>query len=72
MSRRKRVTAVAVGVGLLTAPIAAACDPGLSYERWASTEGAAGRINLEDVQTAFRSTASVTDFERLVNEIYGG
>ena len=72
MSRRNSVTAVVVGVGLVSAPAAVACDPGPSYERWASTEGAAGRINLEDVQTAFRSTSSVTDFERLVNEIYEG
>ena len=73
MAKHRRVTAnLLMGATLASAPIAAACDPGPSYQRWAATEGAAGRINLEDVQTAFRSTSSVIDFERMVNEIYEG
>ena len=73
MAKHRRVTAnLLMGATLASAPVAAACDPGPSYQRWAATEGAAGRINLEDVQTAFRSTSSVIDFERMVNEIYEG
>ena len=32
----------------------------------------AGRINLDDVQTAFKESESVTDFENRVNQIYEG
>ena len=67
----RKLTLLAAG-SLLLSPVAAACDTGIPYSQWAATDGAAGRINLEDVQTAFRSTASATDFERLVNEIYEG
>ena len=45
---------------------------GASYEDWAATDGAAGRINLDDVQEAFKDSKSATDFERRVNEIYEG
>jgi hypothetical protein len=53
-------------------PWAAACGGGDSYEDWAATDGAAGRINLDEVQAAFKDSKSVTDFERRVNEIYEG
>ena len=70
--RRATTVKALLGASLAAAPAVTACDAGPSYQRWAATEGAAGRINLEDVQTAFRSTSSVTDFERMVNEIYEG
>ena len=60
------------GLAVAAAPVAAACSSGPSYEDWAATDGAAGRINLEDVQTAFKESESVTEFEKRVNEIFEG
>ena len=60
------------GVSLLAAPVAVACDSGPSYEDWAATDGAAGRINLDEVQEAFKKSDSATEFEKRVNEIYEG
>ena len=60
------------GVSLLAAPVAAACDSGPTYEDWAATDGAAGRINLDEVQQAFKDSNSATEFEKRVNEIYEG
>lgn len=57
---------------IATAPLIAACSSGPSYEAWAATDGAAGRINLDDVQEAFRNSKSPTDFETRVNQIYEG
>ena len=54
------------------APLIAACSSGPSYDDWAATDGAAGRINLDDVQQAFQSSESATEFETRVNEIYEG
>ena len=53
-------------------PMMAACSSGPTYDQWAATDGAAGRINLDDVQQAFKSANSVTDFEQRVNQIYEG
>jgi len=73
-----------VGALLLTAggALAVACggsekkadDPG---QVWVETDGAAGRINLDDVQQAYRDaysseTFDVEKFEKRVNEIYEG
>ena len=74
--RRLGIRATA-GLAVAAAPVAAACssgpsDSGPSYEDWATTDGAAGRINLEEVQTAFKESQSVTDFEKRVNEIFEG
>ena len=55
-----------------TGPLLVACAGGLSAEEWAATDGAAGRINLDDVQEAFKKSDSVTGFERRVNEIFEG
>ena len=60
------------GLTIAAGPSIAACSSGPSYEDWAATDGAAGRINLDDVQTAFKDSKSVTDFETRVNEIYEG
>ena len=61
------------GAAVVTVPTAAACGSGgPSYEQWAETDGAAGRINLDSVQDAFKSAKSTTDFEKRVNEIYEG
>ena len=74
MSKRTgKITMAAVaGAALLTAPVAAACESGPTYEQWASTDGAAGRINLDEVQEAFKQSDSATDFEERVNQIYEG
>lgn len=72
-SRRTRSSmAMLAGVSLLAAPVAAACDSGPTYEDWAATDGAAGRINLDEVQQAFKDSNSATEFEKRVNEIYEG
>jgi hypothetical protein len=77
MSRRISRIALAVSAGSLLAgaPVLAACGPsdrGPSYSQWAATDGAAGRINLDDVQEASMESSSATEFEDRVNEIYEG
>ena len=77
MSPRISRMALAVSAGSLLAgaPLVAACGPsssGPSYSQWAATDGAAGRINLDDVQQAFQESSSATEFERRVNQIYEG
>ena len=64
-------TALSLGGIVAAGPLIAACG-GPSYEDWAATDGAAGRINLDDVQQAFKDSDSATEFERRVNEIYEG
>ena len=65
-------TAISLGGMVMAVPLVAACGGGPSYEDWAATDGAAGSINLDDVQAAFKDSKSATDFERRVNEIYEG
>ena len=65
-------TAISLGGVVAAAPLVAACGGGTSYDDWAATDGAAGRINLDDVQAAFKNSESATDFEDKVNEIYEG
>ncbi len=57
---------------VVAGPVAAACAPGPTFDEWAATDGAAGRINLDEVQEAFKKSESPTEFERKVNEIYEG
>ena len=68
----RMVMAVSAGSLLAGAPLLAACGGGPSYSQWAATDGAAGRINLDDVQEAFKESNSATEFETKVNEIYEG
>ena len=42
------------------------------YRQWAETDGAAGRINMNDASVAFTEADSPSSFERRVNEIYEG
>ena len=75
MARRLSKLGMAVFSGgiVTTAPLLAACGGGgPSFDEWAATDGAAGRINLDEVQEAFKRSDSATDFERRVNEIYEG
>ena len=70
---RKTTLALLAGASLIAGPAIAACgSSGPSYEEWAATDGAAGRINLDEVQKAFEDAESPTDFEKRVNEIYEG
>ena len=64
-------TALSLGGIVAVSPMIGACA-GPTYDDWASTDGAAGRINLDDVQEAFKNSDSATDFEQRVNEIYEG
>ena len=68
----RRGLTVLAGTMVIAGPATAACVPGPTYEDWAATDGAAGRINLDDVQEAFKKSDSPTEFERRVNEIYEG
>ncbi len=68
---RKLSTALFAGGIVAGSPLIAACG-GPSYESWAATDGASGRINLDDVQQAFKDSKSATEFETRVNEIYEG
>ena len=77
MSPRISRLAMAMSAGsvLAGAPLLVACGPsssGPTYDQWAATDGAAGRINLDDVQLAFQQSSSATEFEKRVNEIYEG
>ena len=69
---RRLSTAIFAGGMVAGSPLIAACSSGPSYDTWAATDGAAGRINLDDVQQAFKEAKSATEFEEKVNEIYEG
>lgn len=69
---RRLGTRTAAGALIAAGPVVAACSSGPSYDEWAATDGAAGRINMDDVQEAFKKSESATDFEKRVNEIYEG
>lgn len=52
-------------------------DQGMTADQWIQTDGAAGRINLDDVQEAYKNSFDkdgfqVSKFEQRVNEIYEG
>ena len=68
----RRGFAMLAGTMVVAGPAAAACAPGPTFDEWAATDGAAGRINLDQVQEAFKKSKSPTEFERRVNEIYEG
>ena len=68
----RRGFAMLAGTMVVAGPVAAACAPGPTFDEWAATDGAAGRINLDEVQKAFKKSGSPTEFERRVNEIYEG
>lgn len=60
------------GLAVATGPAIAACSSGPTYDDWAATDGAAGRINLDDVQNSFKKSKSATEFEKRVNQIFEG
>ena len=74
MARKRfsKWTAVSMGGVVAASPLIAACGSAAAYDNWAATDGAAGRINLDDVQAAFKDSKSATDFEEKVNKIYEG
>ena len=68
----RRGLAMVAGTMVVAAPVAAACSQGPTFEDWAATDGAAGRINLDEVQKAFQKSQDASEFEQRVNEIYEG
>jgi len=57
-----------MGSGILLA----GCASGVTADKWAATEGAIGRINMEEVEEAFKKSQTVEEFEKRLNEIYEG
>ncbi len=74
MGKRKRMSmSLVLGSSLMVAgPVIAGCASGVSADQWAATEGAIGRINMEEVEEAFKKSQSVEQFEKRLNEIYEG
>jgi len=75
MGKRKRMgMSLLLGSGMLVAgPVIAGCTTsGVSADQWAATEGAIGRINMEEVEEAFKKSKTVEEFEKRLNEIYEG
>jgi hypothetical protein len=85
-SRFRKLSMAMLGGGLVVAsPLVGACSSipfvGLSgeekaaYEAWMATDRASGRINLQDVEKAFKESWTLVEswnFEVRVNEIYEG
>ena len=83
-SRFRKLSMAMLGGGLVVgSPLVAACSSipffGLSaeeeaaYEAWMATGRAVGRINLQDVEKAFKESWTLVDswnFEVRFNEIY--
>ena len=74
MGKRKRMSmSLILGSSMMVAgPVIAGCASGVSADKWAATEGAIGRINMEEVEEAFKKSQTVEDFEKRLNEIYEG
>ena len=81
MLRRKASlgAAIVLGAAVTAAPLQWACETEQTsaegesrYEQWSNTDAAAGRINMHDVQQAFRDSPDAAAFEKRVNEIYEG
>ena len=69
MGKRKRLgMSLLMGSGILVA----GCTSGVTADKWAATEGAIGRINMEEVEEAFKKSQTVEQFEKRLNEIYEG
>ena len=78
---RKLSMAILAGGMVAGSPLIAACSSipfvggNEEYEAWKATDGASGRINLQDVEMAFKATrnfGAARDFEIRVNRIYEG
>ena len=78
---RRLSMAIFAGGMVVGSPLIAACSSipfvggNEEYEAWKATDGASGRINLQDVEMAFKATrnfGAARDFEILVNRIYEG
>ncbi len=78
---RKLSMAILAGGMVAGSPLIAACSsiPFVGsddeYEEWKATDGATGRINLQDVEEAFKASRdfeNAKNFETRVNQIYEG
>lgn len=74
MGKRKRMSmSLVLGSSMMVAgPVMAGCSTGPSAADWAATEGAIGRINMDEVEEAFKKSKTVEQFEKRLNEIYEG
>ena len=81
MFRRKASlgAAIVLGAAVTAAPLHWGCDTEQAqaqrqaeYDTWTDGDAASGRINMHDVQQAFRDSPDVAAFEKRVNEIYEG
>ena len=74
MGKRNRMRmSLILGSSMMVAgPVMAGCSTGPSADDWAATEGAIGRINMEEVEEAFKKSQTVEEFEKRLNEIYEG
>ncbi len=74
MGKRKRMSmSLLLGSSMMVAgPVIAGCSSGVSADEWAATEGAIGRINMDEVEEAFKKSQTVEAFEKRLNEIYEG
>ncbi len=62
-----------LGAGMVVAgPVITGCATGVTADDWAATEGAMGRINMDEVEQAFKKSQTVEQFEKRLNEIYEG
>ena len=52
--RFSKWTAVSMGGVVAASPLIAACGSAAAYDNWAATDGAAGRINLDDVPAEYQ------------------
>ncbi len=67
----RKIAAVA-SIGALVSGGAVGCSSSAREQDWMSTDGAAGRINMGDVQKALEDSKDPTEFEKRINEIYEG
>ena len=74
MSKRKSMgMSLLLGAGMVVAgPVITGCASGVTSADWAATEGAMGRINMDEVKSAFENSKSIEEFEKRLNEIYEG
>lgn len=63
---------VAALVAAVTVAGVSGCQQGPSRDRWVVTEDARVDIDWDAINTAYREAEGPEDFERRVNEIYGG
>lgn len=72
MLNRKLRLAGSLGLGLSFVASTAAVGCLGTYEDWSATDGALGRMNMDDVQLAVEGSETGEELEKRLNEIYEG